>query len=223
MPPADLPPPPGSLWLLLGAARSGKSRHAVETARTWGLTTVYLATATAGDAEMADRIRRHRRERPVHWMTVEEPLHPARPMSRLAPGTVVILDCLTVWVANLLLAAWQEKTALKGAPTPVPPDRALRQAAAITRRRALSSIDAVNQAVRRRGLRLLAVSNEVGAGLVPPYPLGRLYRDLLGEVNQRLAARADRVVYLVAGIPLVLKEGTAAETPSAPERAEARG
>ncbi|WP_423247852.1 cobyric acid synthase [Thermus altitudinis] len=167
----DPPPPPG-LVLLLGGAKSGKSRYAQRLA---GPYATLIATAEARDVEMQERIARHRAERPPTWETLEEPLHLAEALEQARHPTVVV-DCLTLWVANLL-----EKGLDPVAET----------------RRFL-------QAVGSSGKRVIAVSNEVGMGIVPANPLARRYRDLLGQVNA-LAAEAAQAVYLmVAGKPLRL-------------------
>lgn len=177
------------LVLILGGARSGKSTFAERLARERGGTTLYVATAEAGDDEMACRIAAHRADRPAEWRTLEEPLAPA---ARLAEGgtfagvATVLLDCLTLLVSNLLLA--YEREGEEG-----------------VARRVDAEIDALLLRFDEAPAGWVIVSNEVGLGLVPPYPLGRIYRDLLGRVNQRVAARADRVYLLVAGLPLDLK------------------
>jgi adenosylcobinamide kinase / adenosylcobinamide-phosphate guanylyltransferase len=170
-----LPP----ITLVLGGARSGKSRYAeqlVETAASCG---TYCATAEAGDAEMAGRIAAHRARRGPFWRTVEAPLAlTAAIAAEAAPERPVLVDCLTLWLSNLLLAGRQwgeEAQALRGT---------LREVAGP----------------------VVLVSNEVGMGLVPETPLGRRFRDAAGRLNQDVAALADRVVFVAAGLPLVLKE-----------------
>jgi len=177
------------LVLILGGARSGKSAFAERLARERGGATLYVATAEAGDEEMACRIAAHRAARPLDWRTLEEPLTPAARLAEdgaLTGVATVLLDCLTLLVSNLLLA--HEEEGEEGV--------ALRVDA---------EIDALLQRFDEAPAGWVLVSNEVGLGLVPPYPLGRIYRDLLGRVNQRIAARADRVYLLVAGLPLDLK------------------
>ena len=166
--------------LVLGGARSGKSRHAerfVEAAARCG---TYLATAEAGDAEMAERITAHRARRGPFWRTLEEPLALASAIAAHAEGArPILVDCLTLWLSNLIFAGKQadeEAGVLCGA---------LRKAAGV----------------------VVLVSNEVGIGLVPDTPLGRHFRDAAGRLNQEIAALADRVVFIAAGLPLVLKEG----------------
>jgi adenosylcobinamide kinase/adenosylcobinamide-phosphate guanylyltransferase len=169
--------------LILGGARSGKSTFAERRAAESGRPVLYLATATAGDHEMAERIAAHRAARPTHWRTVEAPLDPAAAIREHAhAGDLVLLDCITLWASNRLLAE------------PAPTDAEL-----------VADAEAIAVAARETGADLVAVSNEVGLGLVPPYPLGRRYRDALGRVNQALASRADEAVFLVAGLPMRLK------------------
>lgn len=176
------------LVLILGGARSGKSRLAEELAGRLGRRVLYLATAEAGDPEMAGRIARHRARRSPAWRTVEVPRAVGQALARQAgDADVVLLDCLTLLASNLLADLGDE------------PDEAVAAA------RLEREIDELLQAYERGAASLIVVSNEVGWGLVPPYPLGRVYRDLLGRAQQSLAARADRVYLVVAGIPVELK------------------
>jgi len=171
------------LILILGGARSGKSTFAERLAAGRGERITYLATGTACDEEMAERIARHRAERSSAWRTVECPLDPASALRAHAADTdCFLLDCATLLVSNLLLAE----------------DSAGEE----TVRRAL---DALLAAYREAAIDLIIVSNEVGLGLVPEYPLGRLYRDALGRFNQQVTAVADKVYFLVAGLPLDIK------------------
>jgi adenosylcobinamide kinase/adenosylcobinamide-phosphate guanylyltransferase len=164
--------------LALGGARSGKSAYAERLVIESGLEAIYVATATAGDAEMADRIAQHRKRRGAAWRTVEAPEDLESVLVREAgERRVVLVDCLTLWLSNLMLAG-----------------------ADVTARGA-----ALAETARRLpGLRVF-VSNEVGLGLVPDTPLGRRFRDAQGRLNQTMAAAADRVVFMAAGLPLVLK------------------
>jgi adenosylcobinamide kinase / adenosylcobinamide-phosphate guanylyltransferase len=180
------------LILLLGGARSGKSSLAETMARRLAVDgrVLYVATARAGDDEMGARIAKHRESRPAAWRTLEEPLRLGERLAEDAgDARVVLIDCATLWVTNLLLAACGESE-------DVPPAAE----AAV-----LAEVDSLLEAQRAVDATMLVVSNEVGLGLVPPYPLGRAYRDLLGRVNQRLAAAADEVYLLVAGLPIELK------------------
>jgi len=171
-----LPP----VTLVLGGARSGKSRYAerlVENAASGG---TYCATAEAGDAEMAARIAAHRARRGPFWRTVETPLALAPAIiAQAAPENPVLVDCLTLWLSNLLMAGRQPE----------------------------AEVGVLCRALHEAGGPVVLVSNEVGMGLVPETPLGRTFRDAAGCLNQEIAALADHVVYVVAGLPLVLKEG----------------
>jgi adenosylcobinamide kinase / adenosylcobinamide-phosphate guanylyltransferase len=168
-----------SLLLLLGGARSGKSALAVELARQSDHEVVFVATAEAGDDEMRARIARHQGERPEHWKTVEAPIDLSRALELAGPDRCLVLDCLTLWVANLLDARQSEP--------------------AIER----LANDVAVRAEARPGL-TIAVTNEVGLGVVPATPLGRHYRDLLGRVNARWAELADQALFVVAGRALPL-------------------
>jgi adenosylcobinamide kinase/adenosylcobinamide-phosphate guanylyltransferase len=168
-----------SLTFLLGGARSGKSSLAVGLAREWRGPVTFIATAEAGDDEMAERIRLHRVERPAAWTTVEAPLDVRSAVETAPEEAAILLDCLSLWVANLL-----------------------------TRGDEAAEIEAENDALSalaaaRRALTVV-VSNEVGLGVVPPTELGRLYRDVLGRVNARWAAEAEHAAFVVAGRSLPL-------------------
>ena len=170
-----------TVTLVLGGARSGKSRWAQELAGK-AERVAYLATAQACDAEMTAKIRRHQEDRPQHWQTFEEPLELARVITdHSAEFDLLLVDCLTVFVSNLLYAAEADPASME------------------------PRIERLLEALRTAPTSIVLVSNEVGSGVVPPYPLGRKYRDALGELNQRVAAIADNVVLLVAGVPLALK------------------
>lgn len=168
-----------ALVLLIGGARSGKSRLALRLAREQTAPVVFVATAEAGDSEMAARIERHRRERPSSWRTIEEPLLLLDTLASLDGASCVVLDCLTLWAANML-----ERRSFSRA------EEEAKRAAAL--------------AAARPGC-TIAIGNEVGLGLVPDNPLGRSYRDLLGCVNSIWAEHAERVYLLVAGRPLRLE------------------
>lgn len=168
------------LVLLLGGARSGKSQLAVRLASARPGDVVFLATGEASDDEMAARIERHRAERPAGWSTVEESLDLERALAAVPPEAALIVDCLSLWVSNLL-----ETT---------PEDELVARAQA-----------AVRVAAARPGLTVV-VSNEVGLGLVPMHPVGRAYRDALGRVNAVWSAAADEAYLVVAGRALPLTE-----------------
>jgi adenosylcobinamide kinase/adenosylcobinamide-phosphate guanylyltransferase len=174
--------------LVLGGARSGKSAWAERRAAESGRPVLYLATAEAGDAEMTARIAAHQQARPSSWRTGEEPRDLAGVLRRHAhPGDVVLVDCLTLWLSNLLAQATSDRATAAAALDP------------------LIRAEELLTVVADLGLHMLLVSNEVGMGIVPPYPLGREFRDLLGRLNQTVAARADEVILLVAGLPLDLR------------------
>jgi adenosylcobinamide kinase / adenosylcobinamide-phosphate guanylyltransferase len=164
------------LTFVLGGARSGKSRYAESLITALPPPWIYVATAEAGDEEMAARIKSHRERRGAGWRTIEEPRELAKAIAACGDAPVLV-DCLTLWLSNLMLAeanieeetAQLEKT-LVAAKGPV-----------------------------------VLVANEVGSGIVPSHPLGRHFRDLQGVLNQRIAARAERVILMVAGLPLVVK------------------
>ena len=188
------------LILLLGGARSGKSAYgetlAAQLAGEAPIT--YIATATASDDEMRERIARHRASRPAHWLTIEEPLNPAAAL-RASATPVVLLDCVTLLVANLLLG---------GKPaSDLSAENTMKSEAEARIDRAITDL---LDAWRTHPTSLILISNEVGMGLVPPYPLGRVYRDHLGRVNARLAAEAAIVLLMVAGLPVELKTLAAA-------------
>lgn len=185
----------GAVTLITGGARAGKTAFALALARRHPGAVVYVATAEARDAEMAARIQRHRAERPPHWATVEAPLSLVAALAHVPPTALVVLDCLTLWVSNLLLARL---------PAAFSPQEGEAAAAA-----ALGAVDDLLTWQLRAGNDLLVVSNEVGLGIVPADPLSRLYRDVLGRANQRVAAAATRVYLVVAGLALELRSAGA--------------
>ncbi|MFV0664595.1 bifunctional adenosylcobinamide kinase/adenosylcobinamide-phosphate guanylyltransferase [Denitromonas sp.] len=177
--------------LILGGARSGKSRLAEQRAIDHGGPVTVIATAEAGDDEMAARIARHRVDRPGHWHTIEAPTELADTLQRAASANgCLIVDCLTLWLSNLLMADAADLRAPHDAST-LP--RWQREHAAL-----LAALPALP------GTTVL-VANEVGLGLVPDSPLGRLFRDEAGRLNQSVAATCDRVTLVAAGLPLTLK------------------
>lgn len=172
------PTPLAPVTLVLGGARSGKSAHAEGLIEAAG-PGLYLATAEAGDPEMAERIRRHRARRGTRWETVEEPLELAGALAaRARPERPILVDCLTLWLSNLMHAG--------------------RDPAAETARFA-DALSALAGPV-------VLVSNEVGLGIVPENAMARAFRDHAGRLHQAVAARASVVVFMAAGLPLVLKD-----------------
>lgn len=164
--------------LILGGARSGKSSRALALAEARRAALVFIATAEAGDAEMAARIARHRSERDGRWRTIEAPMRLSDALAReSAAATVVVVDCLTLWLSNILLAGL-DVDAEAG--------------------RLLDAIAAAQGPI-------ILVSNEVGLGLVPETPLGREFRDRQGRLNQAVAAACERVEFIAAGLALMLK------------------
>ena len=182
----------GCLTLITGGARAGKTRFALTLARGHPGPVTYLATAEAGDAEMAARISHHRAERPARWSTIEAPLDPVAALSAHPRNGLVLFDCLTLWTSNLLLAALArgEFTAAEG------------EAALWT---AVDAVRGLLEWQRRSGVDLVAVTNEVGLGVVPETALGRLYRDALGRVNQAAARHADAVYLVMSGLAVDLR------------------
>ncbi len=162
--------------LILGGARSGKSAMAERQIQRLRPPWTYIATAEALDEEMRLRIAEHRRRRAEGWVTVEAPL--ALPEALASAEGPVLVDCLTLWLTNLILGEKDHESAAA----------------------------ALEQGLQARGAPTFLVANEVGLGIVPEHALGRLFRDAAGRLNQRLAARAGRVLFMVAGLPMTLKE-----------------
>jgi adenosylcobinamide kinase/adenosylcobinamide-phosphate guanylyltransferase len=164
------------LTLVLGGTRSGKSQHAEAIVTALPPPWTYVATAEARDDEMRERIARHRAARAPGWSTLEIPLELAGALAATADRPVLI-DCLTLWLSNLMLAGQELEPALR----------------------------ALDAALDRRAAPTVLVANEVGLGVVPENALARAFRDAAGRLNQRMAARADRVLFMVAGLPTRLK------------------
>ena len=168
--------------MVTGGARSGKSRFAERLAESFEPTRGYVATGQPGDAEMAERIARHRGRRGSDWHTVEEPLEVADVVTRNdGRFTVLLIDCVTLWLSNLLFHC--EGGAAE----------------------ALSRVADFTRTFGGLQTPLIIVTNEVGMGIVPEHPLSRSYRDLAGEANEMIAARADEVYVAISGLPLKLK------------------
>lgn len=177
--------------LVLGGARSGKSAHAERIAMESGRDVVYIATASAGDGEMGQRIAHHRARRPAHWLTIEEPLLLAAAIEQHSKAdNIILVDCLTLWLSNLLFSDGRDYPYAGTAELP-PLLHAQRQAL----------LDLLPHA---RG-DIVLVSNEVGMGIVPMGAVSRLFTDEAGRLNQAVAAACERAVFIAAGLPLVLK------------------
>jgi adenosylcobinamide kinase/adenosylcobinamide-phosphate guanylyltransferase len=182
------------LYLILGGARSGKSDFAERLAADSGRPVLYAATMEPGDEEMRDRIAKHRASRPASWRTVEAPRDLPRHLGAAAQaGDFVILDCVTLWLTNLLLDLLPDAEPPRADDVPAALDRIADEVTSLLGWVRLHSGD------------VAVVSNEVGMGLVPPYPLGRVFRDALGAANRRIATRADETYLLVAGLVLPLR------------------
>ena len=165
-------------YLILGGARSGKSRRALELAEGAGQRPIFIATAEALDAEMSARIERHKAERGSAWTTMEAPLELVSTLSETAStGDVCLVDCLTLWLSNLMHHQRDVET----------------------------ETERLCAEIARLPIPIICVSNEVGMGLVPEYELGRAFRDAQGRLNQAMASVCDRVEFVAAGLPMTLK------------------
>ncbi|HET6823399.1 MAG TPA: bifunctional adenosylcobinamide kinase/adenosylcobinamide-phosphate guanylyltransferase, partial [Anaerolineales bacterium] len=176
------------ITLILGGARSGKSSHAQSLAEATGKSVTFLATAQALDEEMRQRIQKHRLERPSAWETLEIPCDISAHVPQIK-SEVIILDCVTLLVSNLLMQFVKDDL--------------------VDEKPFLTAVQKETEtliaAIRDQGQDWFIISNELGLGLVPPYQMGRVYRDALGWANQRLAREADNVIFMVAGIPTTIK------------------
>ncbi|MBN9389633.1 MAG: bifunctional adenosylcobinamide kinase/adenosylcobinamide-phosphate guanylyltransferase [Chloroflexi bacterium] len=208
----------GKITLVLGGARSGKSTLAEKIAhkRAGDDGVLYVATLQPLDAEMEARVVTHRASRPANWRTLETPYEVAAPVfSGLQAEKLVLLDCLTLWTSNLILREMMpgfspEVGITEDLPEPEPNPAPNQPVADINYGKLevelVREIEQLVAGLKERRIGLVMVSNEVGMGLVPPYPLGRAYRDLLGRLNQGVAALSDEVFLVVAGIPVDLKK-----------------
>ena len=190
----------GKLMLILGGARSGKSTFAEKRAKELGGDSVlYVATSETKDEEMQQRVEKHRSERPSGWGTVEAPRDVAQAIRReRSAEKVILLDCMTFLVANHLMDAAAPEDDPFDDPSADPFDAKIEADV-------LAEVEALVAYIQEAEVEMLVVSNEVGLGVVPPYELGRAYRDILGRANQILARYADEVQLLVAGIPMKVK------------------
>lgn len=176
------------LILILGGARSGKSSYAQRLAGLYSESVLYVATAEADDDEMEIRIAMHKNARPDHWRTLEVTSQVGEAISSFSyHADVVILDCLTLLTSNIISILDEPITY------------------EIARQATNNELDNLLATYNSEEKVWIIVSNEVGLGLVPPYPLGRIFRDTLGLANQRLAVEADDVIFMVAGLPMLLK------------------
>ncbi len=181
----------GKLVLVLGGSRSGKSQFAESLAHQRGNKVLYLATAAVYDEEMARRVQVHRERRPAIWDTREETLHVIEAVEESANRyDVLLLDCLTLWLTNLLL-----NDVVPGSGTPWPDKE----------KYMLNLVGQLAITCQGRPSNVIVVSNEVGLGLVPDNPLGRAFRDVAGAANQLMAQYADEVYFVAAGLPIELK------------------
>lgn len=170
------------LILITGGARSGKSQYAIKLALNTFSPVTFIATASISDAEMKKRVELHRQSRPSHWKTIEEHKDVASVLSRInSPQQVVIIDCLTLLISNLLLQGSKEKEIL-------------------------DQVKEIANQGRKCNRITIVVSNEVGWGIVPSNPLSRIFRDISGTANQLIAAQANQVWLMVCGIPYKLKD-----------------
>ena len=167
---------------LIGGCRSGKSRQALETAEGMpGDHKTFIATCIPRDAEMKQRVAQHQKERNLSWHTVEAPVHlPQAIVEQSRQADVVLVDCLTLWISNLMLELEDD-------------------------RKILACLPELTKALKSADCPVVLVSNEVGTGIVPENQLSRRFRDLVGSTNQAVARQADRVVWMVAGIPVGIK------------------
>ena len=168
-----------ALTLVLGGARSGKSDHALNLAMAAPPPWIFVATAEPLDAEMQDRIQRHKEIRGEGWVTLEAPIDLAAAIEQAPVDTVMVIDCFTLWLSNLMLGGCNVD----------------------------HEIGRFDEALRARSAATIAVANEVGLGIIPETPLGRAFRDQAGTLNRHLAAIAGEVILMVAGLPLTIKPG----------------
>jgi adenosylcobinamide kinase / adenosylcobinamide-phosphate guanylyltransferase len=182
---------PATVTLVLGGVRSGKSRFAQQIAERAERVTFIATAERRNDAEMHAKIERHRADRPQTWATIEEPLHLARTIREAGKDCdLLLIDCLTLFASNLLEACGENSKQVQ------------------------THINQLCSALSSAPCSIILVSNEVGSGVVPAYELGRRFRDLVGEINQRVASVADTVLFMVAGLPFPLKGSVPAEVRS---------
>lgn len=173
------------LIFILGGARSGKSAYALELAESIAGERLYIATAEALDKEMAERIKKHKKERGNNWTTIEEPIHVADVIRDNKKHDVILLDCITIWLSNLM----SRKSGVRSQKSEV----------------IYKNINHLASACRNSKANIIVVSNEVGLGIVPDNPLARQFRDIAGYANQKIAAAADEVYFVVSGMAMKMK------------------
>ncbi len=179
-------------FLITGGCRSGKSRHALKLGNLFPGRRVYLASAEPLDEEMEERIKKHQIERGTDWITIEEALDPSSVLkNETAKASVLILDCLTLWISNMMMKDLNRESILK-------------------------KVDELMDECKRFQGTVILITNEVGAGIVPDNELSRSFRDIAGETNQKVAFKFDEVVHMVSGIPVTIKS----ESPQAPSEAK---
>ncbi|MFH2137369.1 MAG: bifunctional adenosylcobinamide kinase/adenosylcobinamide-phosphate guanylyltransferase [Candidatus Omnitrophota bacterium] len=172
--------------LVTGSVRSGKSSYAVNLAKATKAKVSFLATCQPQDAEMKKRVKKHKNSRPKSWKTIEEPIEISKVISKLKINEVLIIDCLTLWISNLLLSGLTEKEILK-------------------------NIKEFVTVLKESKASIIIVSNEVGWGIVPDNKLARIFRDIIGTAHQIIAKVSDEVYLMIAGIPVRIVEGKESE------------
>jgi len=213
------------LVLITGGARSGKSSFAVQLASGLGEMVLYIATAEVGDSEMEARIIRHRNNRPSSWRTIEVTEEPKTALKEAGESEVILVDCLTLLVSNVMLKeiggdigqgsedrgqelrVRSQESKVVGYESLVESNEAWDRPDEMERieGRIVKIVKETLKAAKEIKSTVIIVTNELGLGIVPPYPLGRFYRDLMGTVNQQVATAADEVYFIVSGIPVKIK------------------
>ncbi len=187
--------------LIIGGARSGKSRFALELALKLGKTVLFVATGAAGDEEMQHRIEEHQKTRPADWSTLEITTHVGRQIEqKIGRAQVVIVDCITLLVSNIFNQYSNQASEQIDAP--------------LIEEKVTNEVNELVECINQVDASFIMVTNEVGMGLVPTNRVGRLYRDLLGKINQLLAQQADEVYLMVAGIPVRIKPKSTLQRPT---------